>query len=222
MKYNTIIFDCDSTLSTIEGIDELATTPELKTKLKKLTDLAMAGEMNFTEVMMKRFKIINPSKEELIKLGEKYIQNVFPGAQNLIKALRKQKTEILIISGGFKTAILPFAKFLGIESENIFANNIIFDNQGKFKALNLDNPLVQPNGKVIILNNWKRQNPQKKVAFIGDGITDLVTQPLVDRFIGFGGVIVRKNVQEHARIFFKGNNMKHLLPLLTRPLHATQ
>lgn len=56
-SFDLIFFDCDSTLSTIEGIDELAKLKGKEGRVSILTDKAMNGDLDLSEVYGKRLKL---------------------------------------------------------------------------------------------------------------------------------------------------------------------
>ncbi|HVS08942.1 MAG TPA: hypothetical protein VMS76_03640, partial [Planctomycetota bacterium] len=72
--YGTIAFDCDSTLATIEGIDELAAiagaTPE---SVERLTAQAMSGELALEEVYARRLELVRPTRDHVDALGRRYV-----------------------------------------------------------------------------------------------------------------------------------------------------
>ena len=55
--------------------------------------------------------------------------------RELIGQLRKLGKDIYLISGGFQSIISPVAKQLDIKDENIFANKLIFNEDGRFRNL---------------------------------------------------------------------------------------
>ena len=65
MSFDVICFDCDSTLSKIEGIDELAKRVGLGDELSKLTDAAMNGDVALEEVYAKRLNLIKPNRADI-------------------------------------------------------------------------------------------------------------------------------------------------------------
>ncbi|MBT5016549.1 HAD-IB family phosphatase [Candidatus Peregrinibacteria bacterium] len=213
--FQQIFFDCDSTLTTIEGIDELTADLNLKEQIQNITKKAMLGQIDFKTALIQRLFLLNPTKKDLQRIGEQYIKNIFPGTKKLINLFKSNQREVYIVSGGFKTAILPFAKHLGIPPENVFANEIIFDQKGQFEKLNTKNILIHTNGKAQFMRSHRILNPHKKTVFIGDGITDLATKPFVDRFIGFGSTQSRPEVKNQSPYFFQENNLLKLLPFLT-------
>ncbi|MFP5356028.1 MAG: haloacid dehalogenase, partial [Gemmatimonadota bacterium] len=78
-RFGTVLFDCDSTLSTIEGIDELAR--EYRDQIVPLTELAMRGEVTLESVYGRRLAIIRPSREEVERVGRLYVETLVAGAR---------------------------------------------------------------------------------------------------------------------------------------------
>ena len=70
--YDLIFFDCDSTLSTIEGIDELAKLKGKEARVGLLTNKAMNGDLDLSEVYGKRLKAIRPTRGQLKAVEERY------------------------------------------------------------------------------------------------------------------------------------------------------
>ena len=58
LRFRTVVFDCDSTLSAIEGIDELA--GEHRSAVTELTEAAMRGEVPLQDVYGRRLALIRP------------------------------------------------------------------------------------------------------------------------------------------------------------------
>ena len=71
-SFDLIFFDCDSTLSTIEGIDELARLKGKELRVGLLTQKAMDGELDLQEVYGKRLRAIKPRRGQLKTIEELY------------------------------------------------------------------------------------------------------------------------------------------------------
>jgi len=71
-RFRTVLFDCDSTLSAIEGIDELAV--HCRDDVEQLTDAAMRGRIPLEEVYGRRLRLVQPTRAaveaRLLKLGK--------------------------------------------------------------------------------------------------------------------------------------------------------
>ncbi|MFI3137479.1 MAG: haloacid dehalogenase, partial [Methylococcaceae bacterium] len=113
MSFDIICFDCDSTLSAIEGIDELANRAGVGAEVVALTTAAMNGEVPLEEVYAQRLTIIKPDQSAIEWVAALYIQHVVSGALEVVQALQAQSKNVHIISGGLRQAILPLAEYLG-------------------------------------------------------------------------------------------------------------
>ena len=109
-----IVFDVDSTLSGIEGIDELAEAAGMRKEVSALTNRAMRGEIPLESVYKSRLDAIRPSREALEKLGKKYVKRALPHARELVRALGKLDKRVCIVSGALEPAVLMLAEHLDI------------------------------------------------------------------------------------------------------------
>lgn len=187
-----IIFDFDSTLVKIEGIDELARMNNKIKEVSMLTNQAMNGEVSFEKIFRKRLEIIKPSTKNLEELNILYSKNLLPGLPKAIDKFRKIGN-IFIVSGGYKTSMIRSASFLKIPKSNIFANELLFDDDGNYLDFDKNSPLWRNYGKKIAINLIKEKNPLPTIL-IGDGYSDLECLDIVDLFICFTGVIKRNNI----------------------------
>ncbi|MBK1830734.1 HAD-IB family phosphatase [Verrucomicrobiaceae bacterium R5-34] len=193
-----IVFDCDSTLSAIEGIDELARLrgDDTFAEIEALTNAAMDGEVPIDEIFARRLDIIQPSRDFVDKVGQLYIEHIEPTAKATIKQLRAEGWEIVIVSGGFTQVIEPLAAELGIE--RIEAVPLKFNADGSYAGFDADAPPTRNGGKPELIAGFKKEmNPERSVM-VGDGISDLETQSEVDLFIGFTRYAARDKVVQEA------------------------
>ncbi|OGG05636.1 hypothetical protein A3D05_02945 [Candidatus Gottesmanbacteria bacterium RIFCSPHIGHO2_02_FULL_40_24] len=205
LEFDSIIFDCDSTLSSIEGIDELAEFYKLKKEISLLTKNAMEGISKFEEVFHKRLALLKPSRNNMEKLGDLYVQNLAEDAREVIEALQYLNKKVYIVSGSYTPAVIKLSNELKIPSKNVFANDIIFDDKGYFLR-HIEGPLKRNHGKLQIV----RRIPGKKIM-IGDGITDLEAKNLVDLFVGFGGFKVRSVVEAESDVYLYNSGLSSAL-----------
>src|SRR6185295_7689057 len=120
-SFDLIFFDCDSTLSTIEGIDELAKLKGKEMRVSVLTNKAMNGDLALEQVYGKRLKAIRPTRGQLKEIEELYYQTIVEDARDVIAALQFMGRHVFIISGGLVDAVRGFGRRLGVASENIRA-----------------------------------------------------------------------------------------------------
>ncbi|MFA6957625.1 MAG: HAD-IB family phosphatase [Thermoanaerobaculia bacterium] len=192
-----VFFDVDSTLATIEGIDELGRG---NAEIAALTEAAMNGEIALDEVYAKRLEILRPSRAAIERLGAQYVDAMIPDAAETVDALRRAGMEIFIVSAGIEQALLPLAERLGIPQRSVHAVRLEFDSDGNYAGFDRRSPLTRNGGKETIVMNV-RSRAKGKAVFIGDGITDLEAKPAVELFIGFGGVRHRERVCGESDVY---------------------
>ncbi len=193
-----MFIDCDSTLSTIEGIDELARARgELVfSKVVALTNAAMNGEIPITDIFPRRMEMIRPDRALCAQIARLYVETIVPGAFDLIAHAKQSGWTPVILSGGFSDLIKPLAARLGID--HVEAVPLMFDDCGGYLDFGRDYPTTRNLGKNEVIRDWKAAMLPERVVMIGDGVSDLETRPDVDLFIGYGGVVSRRAVQEGA------------------------
>jgi len=229
-SFDLIFFDCDSTLSAIEGIDELARFKGKEWRVGVLTEKAMNGDLDLSEVYGKRLQAIRPTRGELKAIEERYWETIVPDAEEVLAALRVLGKQIFIVSGGLAEPVRGFGKRLGVPPENIRAVELEYNElsgdwwhyyqpQTQNRQTYLDyneGPLTVSSGKPAIIQALASGKHGRRLM-IGDGASDLATRPVVDLFVGFGGVVKREKVMNGADIFVSVNSLAPILPLAAGP-----
>ena len=163
----------------------------------------MEGEMTFTQSLQERLRIIQPTRDLVEQIAQEAQSfQLTPGALELVQLLQKQGKTVYVISGGFEQLILPLTNSLGIPSSQVFANLLVFDEEGRYVSFE-DRPTARSGGKLEVIRTIKQQSPSAGVVHIGDGATDLEVKEEVDLFIGFGGNVTRDLVRDQADCFVK-------------------
>lgn len=196
-----ICFDCDSTLSSIEGIDELARLkgPAVFAAIEAMTNDAMNGKIPLESVFGRRLDAIMPRLEDAEAVGKRYVATVEPTAKAAVKTLQASGWTAVIISGGFRQAIRPLADYLGIM--RIEAVDLHFNPDGTYAGYDSAYPTTRTGGKLEVINKLRSEMNPQRVVMVGDGASDLETQPVVDLFIGFGAYASREKVKLGAKAF---------------------
>jgi phosphoserine phosphatase len=211
--FRRIWFDCDSTISTIEGIDELgALRPGAAAEIAELTRRAMAGEIPLGAVYGRRLELIRPTQREVAAVGRRYAETLVPWAAEVVAALKSLGKEIGIVSGGLRPAVLGAARAVGVRAEDVLAVDLAFDASGNYAGFDRGSPLARTGGKTEILAALRQ--PGLRTALVGDGATDAEAASAVDLFIGFGGVVVREAVKRAAPVYLEGASLAPLLLVL--------
>ncbi|GAB1490124.1 hypothetical protein MASR2M8_25820 [Opitutaceae bacterium] len=212
MSAPLICFDCDSTLSSIEGIDELGRVrgPEVFSRVEAMTNDAMNGKLPVEAVFGRRLEIIQPTRADVEAVGRRYIDTVEPTARATIAALQARGWNVVILSGGFRPAIRPLADHLGIV--RVEAVDLRFNADGTYAGYDTDYPTTRSGGKPEVIARLKRELTPGRVVMVGDGVSDLEATPQVDAFVGFGGYVARDRVRASAAHFV--TRLDQLLPIL--------
>jgi len=207
-----LFLDCDSTLSAIEGVDELALLKGDKAfaAVKKLTDKAMDGQIAIGDIFSKRLKIIQPNRSDVDVVAQLYIDNIEPTAHATVAAAKQRGWTPVMLSGGFTEVIIPLARHLDIE--HIEAVGLKFDDDDNYAGFDNEAPPTRNGGKPEVIEQWLQNHPDAITVMVGDGISDLETDETVDLFVGFGGFVTRPAVKKASEHFI--NSLDALLPLL--------
>ena len=201
-----LIIDYDSTFIKVESLDELSKNSKnfnkkIHKEIIKITELGMEGKISFSESLEKRLKLIESDKEDVqntLKVLENQITDSFKENEEFLKNYSEQ---IFIVSSGFHELIDPIVTRYGINKNNIFANNFLYE-KNKIIGFNKNNPLSKSHGKVEIV---KSLNLKGKVIVIGDGYTDyeIKRDGYADTFFLFIENIKRDSVIKSADYLLK-------------------
>ena len=212
MATKLLLFDCDSTLSAIEGIDELGRLrgPEVFKAVEEMTTKAMDGSTPMESIFAKRLDMIKPTLKELESIGQKYIQEVEPTALDTIKKLKANGWTVIIVSGGFTQAIRPLAQYLGIE--RVEAVELRFNADGSYAGYVESCPTAKSKGKNVVAIKLRSEFKAYQTILVGDGASDLEVKGDVDKMIGFGRYTARPKVKAGADAFI--TSLDQLISLL--------
>lgn len=208
---SAIVFDCDSTLSSIEGIDFLAKNNRVSEAVKSLTSDVISKTGLNPDLYQQRLDLVIPRREQVYSLGHQYFAHRAPDISEVINLFKRLRKEVYLVSSGVNPAVKMFGQLLQIPTENVFAVDLRFDQQGNFLGFERSSPLVNNDGKRAILQQIKARH--NHVIHIGDGINDLATLDMVTRFIGYGGIAYRKNIADLCKFYIKTSSFTPLVPL---------
>ena len=162
--FDTIILDCDSTLSTIEGIDELARIGGRHDEITALTDAAMGGDIPLEDVYDRRLEMLQPRRGDIAEIADRYREAAVTDAREVIAALHVAGKRVFIVSGGLLDAVRPFGRWLGVSEDHIRAVPIRYQSASGAPVNDLHahraddrylntvaSPLTQANGKSVVV-----------------------------------------------------------------------
>ncbi|MCA9397920.1 HAD-IB family phosphatase, partial [candidate division WWE3 bacterium] len=163
--------------------------------INEITTQGNTGEISFNESIVKRVEIIQPSQEDMVWLSNYYVDHRTDGLQEVVKFLHEKGISIHLISGSFKDALYGLQEVLGLDEKYVHANELIFDESGKYAGFDPTQLLANNNGKAKVI---QMLNLDPTCIFVGDGYTDMEVKGVVDLFVGFGGVVERSIVKANA------------------------
>lgn len=208
---DTVVFDCDGTLSTLEGIDELAKKNNVGREVQELTTVAMGQTGINADLYEHRLNLVKPTEAQVLAQGQEYLEHIVLDVQSVISILKQLHKSIYVISAGLYPAVITFCKQLGIPRTNIFAVPIKFDSQGKYQDFDRTCPLVNRDGKRRVLQAIKQSHPA--VTYVGDGMNDFAVYDMAERFVGYGGAFYYEKLASACQYYIKSKSMAALLPL---------
>lgn len=211
LGFQTVLLDCDSTLTRIEGVDALAAHRGCEAEVAALTEQAMSGDLPLEAVFAQRLERIRPTAAEVAALGAEYAATLVEDAAAVIGALRWLGTDVAIVSGSFRQALLPLAERLGLCACKIHANDLYFTPDGAYAGFDTTNPLCGAGGKATVVRAMGG-GPQG-VLLAGDGATDAEARHAAELFVGLGGVRGHEAVRRSADVYIKCETLAPLLVL---------
>jgi phosphoserine phosphatase len=210
--FASVVFDCDSTLARIEGIDELAGAHAAE--IRALTDAAMQGLVPLEEVYGRRLEIIRPTRETVEDLGRRYVEGLVPDAREVVEALRWLGKQVRIVSGGLRPPVEAVARELGLPADAVAAVGIEFGADGSYGGFERESPVARSGGKTEVIGRW---DLPRLSLLVGDGATDLEARPAVDAFAAYMGVAFRPNVAAGADYVLRDESLAPVLALAAGP-----
>lgn len=200
---DAVAFDVDSTLCEDESIDELAAYVGAGEAVAALTKSAMGGTMSFQEALHARLELMNVSQATVQAFLTDHPPRLSPGIPELVQRLQELRKEVFLVSGGFRPIINPIADMLGIPRDHVYANTILYQDDGSYAGFDAEEFTSKSGGKAAAVKHIKAKHGLTSMVMIGDGATDLeARQPGgADLFIGYGGTVARDNVAAEADWF---------------------
>lgn len=166
-----IVADMDSTMITVECIDELADYAGIKADVAAVTEAAMRGELDFEGALDARVALLEGLDEAVIAqcLAERV--RIMPGAKALVRTMRANGAAAVLVSGGFTRFADPVAAEIGFD--RAIANVLLIEG-GRLTGM-VAKPIVGSATKEDTLLAWIAErgiDPALSLA-VGDGANDL-------------------------------------------------
>ena len=166
-----LVADMDSTMITVECIDELADYAGIKPQIAAVTEAAMRGELDFEAALDARVALLKGLDEAVIArcLAERV--TIMPGAKTLIRTMKARGAATILVSGGFTRFAEPVAAEIGFDRA---IANVLEVADGKLTGT-VAKPIVGSDTKLQTLRKAGAErdlSPGMTMA-VGDGANDL-------------------------------------------------
>ncbi|VVT11623.1 Phosphoserine phosphatase [Sphingomonas sp. EC-HK361] len=164
-----LIADMDSTMITVECIDELADYAGLKPQIAAITEAAMRGELDFEGALDARVALLKGLDASVIDrcLAERV--TIMAGAKTLVRTMTARGGRAVLVSGGFTRFAEPVAAEIGFD--RAIAN--VLEIEGGMLAGTVTRPIVGAATKLETLESEAATLLRLAVIAVGDGANDL-------------------------------------------------
>jgi len=212
--YRLMAFDMDSTLITIECVDEIAAAAGRKAQVAAITEAAMQGHISdYKESLCQRVALLEGIRvEDLERVRSQRLQ-LSPGAPTLIRAAKAAGLTTLLVSGGFTYFSDSVKTALGID----FARaNVLEIAHGQLTGRMVDQPWgdicdgAEKRRTVLELASLMGISPQQAIA-VGDGANDLPMMSVAGLSVAFHA---KPAVREKAHIAINEGGLDRLLEVM--------
>ena len=194
--FRLLVMDMDSTLITIETIDELADLVGLKQQVAAITARAMRGEIEYDESLRHRVALLKGLEASALDRVYDERLKLTPGAETLLAAIKRGGIRTLLVSGGFTRITERLKPRLGLDYT--YANTLD-SNDGKLTGEILGR-IVNAEGKRDELVRVREAMgiDRSQVIAIGDGANDLKFMAEAGVSVAFHAKPIVRNHATHA------------------------
>ena len=213
--FRLIALDMDSTLITIECIDELADVAGKRTQVAAITEAAMRGEItDFRDSLMRRLALLAGLPERALE--QVYLERLqlSPGAPALLQACRRAGLKTLLVSGGFtffaerlrERLTLDFVRSNALEvRDGCLTGRVLKQSWGDV----CDGALKR--ATLLDVCSLLGVSPAQAIA-VGDGSNDIPMLQAAGLAVAFHA---KPNVRQAAEVAIDSGGLERLLDVLT-------
>jgi len=166
-----LVADMDSTMITIECIDELADYAGIKAQIAEVTERAMRGELDFEAALDARVALLKDLDAAAIDRCHAERVVIMPGAKALVRTLRAKGGRAVLVSGGFTVFADKVAAEIGFDRA---LSNVLGLADGRLTGT-VARPIVgaQTKRETLIAEREALGLPASATLAIGDGANDI-------------------------------------------------
>lgn len=206
--FKLLVMDMDSTLITIECIDEIADMQGLKSDVAAITEAAMRGELDFAESLQRRVALLKGLEESaLARVFEQRLELTL-GAHSMLHAMKQAGLRTVLVSGGFTYFTERLEHELELDVSH--ANRLEVVN-GKLTGRVLGDIVDAQAKKATVLEQCAELDaPSAAAIVIGDGANDLAMMSVAGLSVAFRAKPV---VQSKAHVALNYSGLDGVLNL---------
>jgi phosphoserine phosphatase len=166
-----VAMDMDSTLITIECIDEIADMQGIKPQIAAITAATMCGEIDFTESLRRRVALLAGLQETALERVYAERLQLSPGAEAMLAGMRREGIKSVLVSGGFRFFTERLKSRLGLDFT--LANEL--EAEGGKLTGRIRGDIVDAQAKAREIGRLRAELGlgREQVIAIGDGANDL-------------------------------------------------
>lgn len=166
-----LLSDMDSTIITIECLDELADFAGRKAEVQAITRRAMNGEVPYVESLRARVAVLAGVPAGAIDEVCRERLRLVPGARTLVATMRRAGAHTALVSGGFREFTRFVRDLTGFDEDHC---NTLEIRDGRLTGALLG-PIIDGAGKLAVLNRLLTELgiAAGDAVCLGDGANDL-------------------------------------------------
>lgn len=180
-RVRLVAIDMDSTLITIECVDEMADALGIKPQVAAITASAMRGEIDFCESLTRRVALLAGLNVSALQRVYDERLRLSPGAERMLAGFQRVGAKTLLVSGGFTFFTDRLKARLGLDHT---ASNTLEIRDGKLTG-RIDGDVVDAGAKAVEFSRLREEGLGGLSVAIGDGANDLAMLAQADVSIAF-------------------------------------
>ncbi|WP_409268271.1 phosphoserine phosphatase SerB [Massilia sp. BHUDP2] len=209
LDFGLVAMDMDSTLITIECIDEIADMQGLKPQVAEITEAAMRGELDFAASLTRRVALLEGLDATALERVYDERLRISMGGEAMLQAVQAAGLKTLLVSGGFTFFTERLQQRLGLDVAHA---NVLEVANGKLTGRVLGG-IVDAEEKMRTVERVCAQYglAPRQAIVMGDGANDLKMMGIAGLSVAFRAKPV---VRAQASVALNFSGLDGLLTIL--------